>query len=312
MEERKWEELNMDCLVNALGRLEMESLLFDIPFVCKSWYKATLNPLCWHHLDFLKITDSFKSRLVGGYRLKRLNATRLVKFVINRSGGSAVSLVIPRDCKQEAFVCVAEGCPALKYLELPFLLWEENSILPSLISKWKNLQTLSLQSSYINIKAILTQVSLHCKNFVDLRTSSRCYIGEHESLVIGTLLPNIKYLDLRETYLNRENLVRILKGCKKLVHLDVRHCKGFEGDDEILKLASHIPTFMYEGSRVLEECSSDEDMGCCCSPFLDEGSTGDEGSTEHAGRDILSDDEMGIVRLFFPDDGSNVGHSSVG
>ena len=47
MEGRKWEELNMDCLVNVFQRVGMESLLLDVSFVCKSWYKASLDPKCW-------------------------------------------------------------------------------------------------------------------------------------------------------------------------------------------------------------------------------------------------------------------------
>ncbi|KAL7177290.1 hypothetical protein ACSBR2_030609 [Camellia fascicularis] len=46
----------MDCLVNVLGRVGIESLLIDVPFVCKSWYKATESPLCWRQLDFLEIS----------------------------------------------------------------------------------------------------------------------------------------------------------------------------------------------------------------------------------------------------------------
>ncbi|CAL8121701.1 unnamed protein product [Prunus armeniaca] len=43
----------MDCLVKVLEKVGMESLLLDVPFVCKSWYyKATLNPSCWQSLIF--------------------------------------------------------------------------------------------------------------------------------------------------------------------------------------------------------------------------------------------------------------------
>ncbi|XP_059630056.1 F-box/LRR-repeat protein At3g48880-like [Cornus florida] len=148
MAERKLEELNMDCLVNVFGRLEIESLLLGVPFICKSWYNATLNPLCWQHLDFpCEISDSFKSRLVDEYRLQKFDATGLIKFVVNRSGGKAVSLVLPSCSKKEAFICAAEGCPALKFLTLPDdLHWGELHILPSLMSKWKNLLMLRLGS----------------------------------------------------------------------------------------------------------------------------------------------------------------------
>lgn len=41
----------------------------------------------------------------------------------------------------------------------------------------------------------------------------------------------------------------ILQGCIELVRLGFCECVGFEVDEEILKLASHIRTFEYECSR---------------------------------------------------------------
>ncbi|CAL2281406.1 unnamed protein product [Prunus armeniaca] len=52
MNERRWKDLQMDCLLKVLVKVGMESLLLDVPFVCKSWYKATLNPSCWQSLLF--------------------------------------------------------------------------------------------------------------------------------------------------------------------------------------------------------------------------------------------------------------------
>ncbi|XP_059632220.1 uncharacterized protein LOC132274889 [Cornus florida] len=132
----------------------------------------------------------------------------------------------------------------------------------------------------IYLEAILTQVSLHCKNVVGLGISNGD-VEEDESLLIVTLLPNIKYLDLRHTYLDQEEIMTILKGCKKLLHFDVRDCKGFRLDDEILKLASHVPTFMYEADEV--EVWSDDDMTVLrvypSSGVMDENWTDDDGLT---------------------------------
>ncbi|KAL6971018.1 hypothetical protein U1Q18_030699 [Sarracenia purpurea var. burkii] len=69
-------------------------------------------------------------------------------------------------------------------------------------------------------------------------------IGEDEALAIITLLPNIKRLRLWRCLMEKENLVMILQDCKELVHFEARHCAGFyEGDDDILKLGSHMCTF---------------------------------------------------------------------
>ncbi|CAL5416712.1 unnamed protein product [Camellia sinensis] len=48
-------------------------------------------------------------------------------------------------------------------------------------------------------------------------------------------------------------MMMILQGCKELKYFDVRDCLGFdEGDDEILKLASHIQTFKPERSMLYD------------------------------------------------------------
>ena len=54
MEGGNWEELNTELLVDIFRRVGMESLLLDVPLVCKSWYKASLDPMCWKHLHFPK------------------------------------------------------------------------------------------------------------------------------------------------------------------------------------------------------------------------------------------------------------------
>ena len=57
------------------------------------------------------------------------------------------------------------------------------------------------------------------------------------------------YLDLHLGGIEREALVMILKGCKQVLHLDVSYCFGFlYNDEQILKLASHIPAFMCQDS----------------------------------------------------------------
>ncbi|CAL5413377.1 unnamed protein product [Camellia sinensis] len=166
----KWEDLNMDSLVNVFGRVGIESLLLDVPFMCKSWYKATLKG---------------------------------------------------------ALLYVADE-------------------IPNLMSKWKNLAILRLGGTF-HLQEILAQINIHCKNFIGLGIP-RAYIKQDEASAIVTLLPNIKQLSLRHASMEKENLVMILQGCKELKYFDVRDCIGFdEGDDEILKLASHIRTFKHKG-----------------------------------------------------------------
>lgn len=99
------------------------------------------------------------------------------------------------------------------------------------------------------MEKILSQISVHCKNFCSLRVSCAS-IRENEALMIVQWVPNIKYLSLRCADFDRGSLVSILRSCKNLVLFDVRDCVGFsEFDEEILKLSSHISKFMCEGSK---------------------------------------------------------------
>ncbi|XP_059630360.1 F-box/LRR-repeat protein At3g48880-like [Cornus florida] len=199
------------------------------------------------------------SRLSNEYRLKKLDETELIKFVVSRSNRCIVSLVLSNNCSEEAITYVAQGCPALKYLELRndsranyLKSWSYSrtcsSALMSLVCKWHDLEVIKFGGIGF-IEKTLTQISLHCKNFVGLTIFLAC-ITKEEALAIVTLLPGIKHLELRNAIIAPENLVMILRGCKKLVHFDVRDGVRFRVDNEILKLAAHIPTFKYEGSRL--------------------------------------------------------------
>ena len=99
------------------------------------------------------------------------------------------------------------------------------------------------------MRGILAQIALHCNNFMRL-SAPGINVGYWEASAIVTLLPNLRYLVLKGATIRQKRVVMILQGCKQLVHLDVRGCTGFDEDDaEILELASHIPSFMCEGSR---------------------------------------------------------------
>ncbi|KAG5252549.1 hypothetical protein OIU78_020100 [Salix suchowensis] len=254
MEERKWEDLEFDCLVNVLGRVDMESLLLYVPFVCKSWYKASLNPSCWKHLVFptdvdpewdLTLIEKFKV----WYDIHKCSLYSFIKFVVGLSHGNCTGLSLPDGFSEEVLKYIADECPALISLSLPvdhFQTSESLSILPTLIGKWEHLENLRLGSSD-NLVDIITQISLACSKFSSLGVSIAT-IGEKEASAIVTYLPNIKSLILRGAQMDLKSLVIILHGCRNLVHLDVRNCTGFNSDEWVLELAPNIKTFMCEGS----------------------------------------------------------------
>ncbi|XP_061994319.1 F-box/LRR-repeat protein At3g48880-like [Rosa rugosa] len=258
MDQRRWEDLDKDCLVKVFEKVDMESLLLDIPFVCKSWHKETLNPSCWKSLIFPEFEPEFPyefdypihERFVSEFGLdsNRVSETAFIKFVVNRSQGKAVFLKLPGFSTVEAFEYVADACPNLVILGLPrYLLWKKDIDLES-IGKFKYLCMLSL-GSCDKLDRVLAVVSKRCKLFSHL-TLSNAQIGKEEVMAIVNLVPDIKHLSLNRAQIDRDNLIILLKGCKKLSFLEAKDCIGFnEGDDEIAELASHISKFRCEGSK---------------------------------------------------------------
>ncbi|XP_043705135.1 F-box/LRR-repeat protein At3g48880-like [Telopea speciosissima] len=278
---RNWAELNTDCLIKVFEMLGsesagLESLTLDIPFVCKSWYKASLNPQCWKILRFPHALcrdpwvwweyDGFAQRFMDKYRIQNFSFTGFVKLVVRRSRNSAVTVILPPGCTSEVLELISNECPSLKYLGFPSDLFPfDCELIQELISKCKDLEGLFLGQTH-SFQEILIQISLNCKNFSDL--SVRGNLGNKEASAIVTLLPKIKYLRLRCTTLPRKSLRMILKGCKELVLLDARNCVGFKAKDkEILKMGSHIKTFMIQGSVVYK---SEAGSPCNKNPCLDE------------------------------------------
>ncbi|XP_034225640.1 uncharacterized protein LOC117635423 [Prunus dulcis] len=106
MDERRWEDLEMDCLVKVLEKVGKESLLLDVPFVCKSWYKATLNPSCCECIEVwpwdVSECPNFQNlmdRFVSEYQIDgdRCSVTAFLKFVINRTFEFAANVSWPCD-----------------------------------------------------------------------------------------------------------------------------------------------------------------------------------------------------------------------
>lgn len=141
-------------------------------------------------------------------------------------------------------------CPALRCLSFSCELFKNDHlpIIQDLIKKCKQLEFLSIFYSRVtNLKEIVAHIALNCQKFRGL-SAPFAYIGEEEAAAIVTKLPNINYLILVHSYIDRKYLVEILLGCKSLARLDVSYCCGFKVDDNLLELASHIHTFKYEGA----------------------------------------------------------------
>ncbi|ONI28723.1 hypothetical protein PRUPE_1G157600 [Prunus persica] len=176
----------MDCLTYIFGELGMESLLSDVPLVCKSWYRASLDPSCWECLIFQEIetsyfgfpveTENWRSvpllqRFVDEYQIdeSRFSVTAFIKFVANRSRGHAF-------CTHATFMCFRNS------LEICFRCW-------------KHLEFLILGSTH-RLEEILSRISIHCKDLCALHLGN-ANIGKDEATAIVSFLPKIKSLFLR-------------------------------------------------------------------------------------------------------------------
>ncbi|CAL2280618.1 unnamed protein product [Prunus armeniaca] len=106
----------MDCLVKVSEKVGMESLLLDVPFVCKSWYKATLNSSCWQSLIFPDNELIF----VSEYQIDGdcCSVITFLKFMINRSSRNATVLKLTKCRTVEALEFAANVCPGLVTLSL--------------------------------------------------------------------------------------------------------------------------------------------------------------------------------------------------
>ncbi|PRQ44205.1 putative F-box domain, leucine-rich repeat domain, L domain-containing protein [Rosa chinensis] len=170
---KRWKDLETDCLTRVLSRVGMESLLLTVPFVCKSWYVTSLNPLCFQSLifpDFMPFPlftysnnskepprsfGPFYDKFIDEYGIdkSRFSITAFVKFVVNRSNGLAIQLKLPEFCTKEGLMFVSDACPLLKNVWLPddLVIFKTSHIVSQLIRKWKFLESLILGFGMLNI-----------------------------------------------------------------------------------------------------------------------------------------------------------------
>lgn len=134
--QRRWDQLNLDCLLNVFGRVGMEELLYDVPFVCKSWHKASHNPSCWKCLIFPDIDHNaideyesiepdassvdteckprnfgtFYDRFMHVYHIdsSRFSISGIIKVAIKRSNGLATVLKLPENSTEAVLISVTD------------------------------------------------------------------------------------------------------------------------------------------------------------------------------------------------------------
>ncbi|KAM5563239.1 hypothetical protein ABKV19_018083 [Rosa sericea] len=273
-ERRRWEELEPDCLTNILSRVGMESLLLAVPFVCKSWYKTTLNPLCWLSLRFPdyvpcplfignvdddddddddddgmfigNVDDDDGPRSFGpfydkfidqyGIDKSRFSITAFVKCVVNRGCGNVTLLDLPEFCTEEAVRYVSDECPRLKVIWFrdDLVMFKSSQIIPEVIAKWKLLESVYFGGSMVRI---LKQIERSCPENL-----SKHFMGllALESPLCYNVLDRI--------------LVQIGTHCKYFTDLNIFHATL--GEVEATTIANSLPNLQ---SLFMRNCRIERD-----------------------------------------------------
>lgn len=285
--ERSWEELDWDCLTNVLSKVGMESLLLAVPFVCKSWYKTSLNPLCWQNLSFpdflpyplfIDIAEEddgplsfgpFYDKFVNEYGIdrSRFSITAFVKSVVDRSNGKAIYLTLPEFCTEEALRYVSDECPLLKFLWLTddLVVFKHSQIMPEVIGKWKLLECLILGSGLVNIVEQIGGTNNArglSKHFEVLLTSQTplCYnVLDRILEQTGTHCKYLSYLMIYDDSLGEveaSTIVNLLPNLKKLL---VRNCR-IERDSVVTLLRGCKELVLFDAKNCEGFEESDEEI----------------------------------------------------
>ncbi|KAK8954218.1 hypothetical protein KSP39_PZI002934 [Platanthera zijinensis] len=251
---RKWEEMEMDCLVCIFSKLNLDDLAVSVPYVCRSWSAAARDPLCWRFLDFRSLDfmpwSRFAKRFADRNSVSRFSFAGFMKLAVRRSAGLADELRLPELASIDDLILASNECPRLTALGLPNLNSDSKARIPELISKWKELKTLAMESKPSKFSQLAYEIAANCKNFKKLvmPTSS---INREDASAIVKCLPNIRFLDMSRSFLVKEELLFILEGCRELSRLSAKNCVGFEASDgEVRSRGRRIKIFEVEGSKM--------------------------------------------------------------
>ncbi|KAK8964567.1 F-box protein FBW2 [Platanthera guangdongensis] len=253
-----WSSMETDCLVEIFARLGLEDIILVVPFVCKAWLLAARNPLCWRKLDFRAVDilpwSNFSKSFALCCSLPFFSFTYLLKFTISRSWKSVTEIRFPlKFTSPEDLIIASNECKYLKSVALPILSQCEEVQIPQLVCKWKDLGRLELESKPSNFKELVKNISLNCSKFSCFRIS-RSSFGKEDVLAIIRFLPKLKKFELISSYLPKEDLMIMIRGCKELESLNAIDCIGFNGDDEeITSKVSHMKDFKLEGCKLYYE-----------------------------------------------------------
>ncbi|KAH0764828.1 hypothetical protein KY285_000699 [Solanum tuberosum] len=267
---RRWEDLNIDMLVNIFQSFDLFQLISVIPQVCPAWQSACSDQLLWKTLDLSVMQSNFVRISIPPYVFvdtpSREKLTRILKICLNLSRGNILTLIFHYNLyvDNNQLTYITKRCPRLKRLVMPA--WEklDKQTICSAFHEWKDLESLTMPSLE-KPAYVIKKIGMSCKKNSELKIMTPCDILFASALV--SFLPNLKVLRVRCTELSKPALVILLEGLKKLKVLNISHCIIteylpppapmkilIELDESILKKASRLEKFL--------TCMSDSCIMC--------------------------------------------------
>lgn len=133
--------------------------------------------------------------------------------------------------------------------------------MPEIIGRWHELKQLEMECKPSSFQQLVNNLSP--------KLSSLKMFGSFKKDDVSAIvdkLPEMKFLCLSKSYLQQDELLAIVNGCKCLQELVARDCVGFEVDGEVLKRVKYagIKVFDHEGSKLIDESGYETDE---CDPF---------------------------------------------
>ncbi|XP_042380451.1 F-box/LRR-repeat protein At3g48880-like [Zingiber officinale] len=238
--DQRWDEMQADCLINIFRRLALGDLTVVVPFVCKSWYRASLDPSCWRRPNFRSLDftpwSPFSRAFALRYRLHSpLSFSAFLRFALHRSRGVVDQLAFPLSSAVSIhdLAYASVKCPRLKVLALPDnLMLEDDLRIPELVRRWKDLEHLEMETNPSSFLEAVAEIDRNFSRFVGLKV--RGLIGREDAKALARCLPELKHLELSKS-IDRKGLPRI-PGGRRDSEAGVAHraVRGFEHEGSTL------------------------------------------------------------------------------
>ncbi|PKU83855.1 F-box protein SKIP19 [Dendrobium catenatum] len=259
-----WEDMQLDCLSIIFSKLGLDDLTTSIPFVCKSWSQVSSHPFFYQVLDFrflnLNPSSSFSKIFSSQYSLPRFTFSSFLKLAMAQSHGAAFDLrfssLFPPS--MEVLSLASITCPRLKTLCLPRICFDDEVRFFNLLSKWRDLEWLAIESKPFKLREMAEQIGIHCSKFYGMKI--RGFIRKEDVTGIVDFLPKIEVLDLSGSQIRKEEVLAIVDGCRGLKRLSLKECVGFEADEEVSRRARGIQVFEFDRCRVEDGLRNSEDQ----------------------------------------------------